>query len=134
VLAEDGIVASWPPTTGLPLVQADWQGLMQVFLNLVRNSEQALRSSARRELRIGAAQEAGRVVVRFADSGPGVRRPEQLFRPFAAQDGQPAMGLFVSRAIARSFGGDLLHEDSGEGACFAVTLRSVPAAEEAVYA
>jgi signal transduction histidine kinase len=67
------------------------------------------------------------VVVRFEDTGPGVRFPEELFKPFQGGGRATGLGLFVSRTIARSFAGDLQHEPRRHGSCFAVRLaRGVP--------
>jgi two-component system, LuxR family, sensor kinase FixL len=121
-LREDGISVTWSVEPGLPLVEADHQGLLQVFVNLARNSRQALQSSPRRELRISAAQENDLVVVRFRDTGPGVAHPEELFRPFQPGADSLGLGLYISRAILRAHGGGLRHEPQSEGCSFAVDL------------
>ena len=74
-LREAGISLVWEVGDGLPLVQADHHSLLQVFVNLARNSMQALEGRPVREVRISAAVESDLVVVRFRDSGPGVARP-----------------------------------------------------------
>jgi len=121
-LREDGISVTWSVEPGLPLVEADHKGLLQVFVNLARNSRQALQSSPRRELRISAAQENDLVVVRFRDTGPGVAHPEELFRPFQPGADSLGLGLYISRAILRAHGGGLRHEPQSEGCSFAVDL------------
>lgn len=115
----------WNIPEELPLAIADHHGLLQVFLNLVSNSRQAMEDADERVLAIHAVQNNDLVTVRFADSGPGIALPESLFRPF--QPGvQTGLGLYVSRAIVRSFGGDLRHEAAERGACFIVSLRLSP--------
>jgi C4-dicarboxylate-specific signal transduction histidine kinase len=124
-LREAGIDVVWDVTPGLPLVQADHHSLLQVFVNLARNSQQALENCERRQVRIAASVESDLVIVRFRDSGPGVPRPEELFRPFQPGAHSFGLGLYISRAILRSHGGGLRHEPQPSGCCFAVELWPV---------
>jgi two-component system, LuxR family, sensor kinase FixL len=73
-------------------------------------------------------------VIRFGDTGVGASSPENLFRPFQRGADSTGMGLYVSRAIARGFGGELVYEARDRGCRFAVTLRSLPLGEVAVNA
>jgi PAS domain S-box-containing protein len=121
-LHESGIELVWELPADLPAVRAERQRLLQVFLNLTQNSQRALEDSEVKQLRISAACEDGRVVVRFQDTGPGVAHPERLFRPFQQGAEVAGLGLYVSRAIMRAFAGDLRYETQDAGACFAVEL------------
>ncbi len=124
-LREAGIEVAWDVRPGLPLVQADRHSLLQVFVNLARNSQQALETCERREVRITAALENDLVIVRFQDSGRGVPNPDELFRPFQAGAHSLGLGLYISRAILRSHGGGLRYEPQPSGSCFAVELWPV---------
>ena len=121
-LREAGIAATWEVSPGLPLVRADHHGLLQAFINLARNSIQALEDGARKEIHITAHMERDLVVVRFRDTGPGVAHPEELFRPFQPGAHSVGLGLYITRAILRSHGGGLRYEAPDEGSCFAVEL------------
>jgi two-component system sensor kinase FixL len=121
-LREAGISLVWHVEDSLPLVQADHHSLLQVFVNLARNSKQALENAAEREVVISTAVENDVVLVRFRDSGPGVARPEELFRPFQAGAHSFGLGLYISRAILRSHGGGLRYEPETGGSCFTVEL------------
>jgi PAS domain S-box-containing protein len=128
-LLEADVEVAWETAADLPLVQCDQHGLLQVFVNLARNSQEALKRSSRRQLRISAAVENDLVLIRFRDTGPGVAHPEELFRPFHSGV-QPdshsfGLGLYISRAILRSFGGSLRYEPQDSGSCFAVELWPV---------
>jgi len=111
-------------------VQADHHSLLRVLLNLARNSRQALEGSPVKEVRISTAVESDLVLVRFRDSGPGVTRPDELFRPFQAGAHAFGLGLYVSRAILRSQGGGLRYESQSAGSCFTVELWPVENAIE----
>src|SRR6516164_7930736 len=128
---ESEINVEWDLREPLPLVWADRYGLIQVFLNLAKNSQRAMMSSEAKRLRILAEQENGKVVIRFEDTGMGVTSPEKLFQPFQTGAKSSGLGLYVSRVIMRSFGGDLSYEPRTQGSCFAAALRLAAAKESA---
>jgi two-component system sensor kinase FixL len=129
-LRDAGIELSWEIHGRLPLVQADQHSLLQVFVNLARNSQQALAHRTQAAVRITAALEKDLVVVRFRDNGPGVAHPEELFRPFHSGSRSYGLGLYISRAILRAHGGGLRYEPQPCGSCFAVELWPVENASE----
>ena len=131
---ESAIDVHWDVPESLPLVWADRYGLVQVFLNLAKNSQRAMISSATKRLSVVVREENGRVVIRFEDTGAGVASPENLFRPFQRGAKASGLGLYVSRAIMRSFGGELVYESRSEGSCFAVILPLHVPAEDPVNA
>jgi two-component system, LuxR family, sensor kinase FixL len=119
---DSGVEVEWETQESLPMLRADHYGLIQVFLNLAKNSQRAMESSSTRKLRVSASSENGRVVVRFQDTGTGVLHPEELFRPFQLSASTTGLGLYISRSIMRSFGGDLVYEPRTQGSCFAVII------------
>ncbi len=130
-LRESGITLIWNVGDGLPLVHADHHSLLQVFVNLSRNSIRALEDRPVREVHISADAESDLVVVRFRDSGPGVARPDELFRPFQVGAHSVGLGLYISRAILRAHGGGLRYDaEQGPGSCFTVELWPVENAVE----
>jgi two-component system sensor kinase FixL len=131
---QSNISVEWDLQESLPLVWADRYGLIQVFLNLAKNSQRAMTSRPNKRLRISAGVEKASVVVRMEDSGIGVARPENLFRQFQPGAESSGLGLYVSRAIMRSFGGELKYEPRPEGCCFAVIVPLHSATKEAVNA
>jgi two-component system sensor kinase FixL len=133
-LGESSIKIEWHTPEHLPLVWADRYGLTQVFLNLVKNSQRAMESTDVKELCISAMMEEKHVSIRFEDSGIGITNPENLFRPFRPGVDATGLGLYVSRSIMRSFGGDLLYEPRPQGCCFAVVVPAVIRVEETVNA
>src|ERR1700737_2349917 len=131
---ESDIDVRWDVRESLPLVWADRYGLIQVFLNLAKNSQRAMTSTRIKLVRIAAQEERGMVVIRFEDTGTGIASPENLFRQFQPGAQASGLGLYVSRAIMRSFGGELRYEPRSEGCCFAVVLPLRSAAEEVTNA
>jgi len=114
-------------------VLADRSSLMQVFLNLIKNSERAMRQQPQKELRITVEPRNQQVFVRFLDSGSGVRNPADLFKPFQQRAEATGLGLYLSRAFMRSFQGDLRFEPTTSGACFVVELSAAEKEGSATY-
>jgi PAS domain S-box-containing protein len=127
-LQESGVCVHWDLPESLPRVWGDRHSLLQVLLNLVKNSQRALQDREVRELSISASMEGERVVLRVRDSGSGVANPERLFQPFQPGAEATGLGLYLSRAFVRASGGDLRYEPQPASCCFALDLT--PYAEE----
>src|SRR5579862_3288033 len=69
---ESKIEMQWDVQESLPLVWADRYGLIQVFLNLAKNSQRAMTSTSKKQLQISAREERATVVIRFEDTGTGI--------------------------------------------------------------
>ena len=121
-LEEREITVVWDIDDEVPTVWADQQGLMQVFLNLLRNARTALEGVASPAVRIATARGPSTVQIRIFDNGPGVRNTDQLFHLFAPQASHSGFGLYISKAIMNSFRGDLTYEPQERGACFVLEL------------
>jgi len=85
---------------------------------------------------IDVAEEAGRVVVRVLDEGPGIPEAEleRAFEPFFRGDasrsretGGFGLGLGIARNIARAHGGDLVLQNRAEGGRAAILTLPHPA-------
>lgn len=123
----DGEVVFHIPA-GVPLVAGDAHGLMQIFLNLCQNSLRAVQESDKRRLTVAVKATPGAAVVSFSDSGPGVARPDILFHPFRAGADGSGLGLYISRELVRTFGGELQHVPTPSGCEFRVVIPAVTAA------
>jgi two-component system, LuxR family, sensor kinase FixL len=108
----------------LPMVHADEHGLLQVFLNLTQNALRAVSAGDTRKLTISAREDGQNVVVSFVDTGPGIADLPSLFHPFRPNAEGAGLGLYVSRTMARSFGGDLMHVATPHGCQFNVVLSA----------
>ncbi|HWD98627.1 MAG TPA: ATP-binding protein, partial [Bryobacteraceae bacterium] len=96
----------------------------RVFLNLLNNALEAMPDGG--AITITAERVVDKVIVRVADTGPGIPRAirDRLFQPFvtAGKNGL-GLGLALSRQAAHAHGGDLWVEDApGAGACFCIRL------------
>src|SRR5712664_1531062 len=128
-LRRNNIEVEFRPEPGLPSVIGDANQLIQVFLNLVTNAEQAIREvrdSGRIQVRL--INNANRVRVTVQDDGIGIR-PEALpriFDPFYTTKrpgGGTGLGLSICMSIIREHGGNIEAETlPAGGTAFTVTL------------
>jgi two-component system sensor kinase FixL len=126
-LEEAGIKGVWEVHPALPGVRAERSGLLQVFLNLAKNSSSALQGRDDARLSIAAYEIGGTVVIRISDNGPGISSAERLFQPFQPGATSTGLGLFVSRAMIRTFGGELHHRQQPGECSFIVELPAIVA-------
>ncbi len=128
-LRKNNITVDFLPDPVFPVVNGDSHQLMQIFLNLILNAEQAIREA--RELgtlRIRLEKNSKAVAVTFQDDGPGIA-PDVLpniFDPFytTKRPGRgTGLGLSICKAILREHGGEIEGSSGpGGGAVFTVTL------------
>ena len=106
-------------------VGADRIQLQQVIMNLIRNAGDATAGRSDAELVISSrTDEAGHVILCFADNGPGFSQAaDERFSPFASgKEGGLGLGLSISRTIVEAHGGRIWTEDEDGGArvCFSL--------------
>lgn len=105
--------------------------LDQMLANLLGNAAKYAGGVA--EVRVGRTGE--QVTIGVVDHGPGVppELRDHLFQRFSRADATRAMpgtglGLFITRALARANGGDLVHRDAEpQGAVFELSLPAATA-------
>ncbi len=119
---EFGGTVEWQLPHAVPSVLGERHGLLQSFLNLAQNSYRAVQETSVQRLRIVVTIRDPVAEVRFVDTGPGIRKPENLFAPFQSGADGSGLGLYVARAVVRSYGGDLRFEPQASGACFCIEL------------
>ncbi len=105
----------------------------QTVLNLVSNAVKFTPSAG--SIRVSCEVADDRVLVRVADTGPGVPpdKIEEIFEPFvqlgrSLSSGHEGvgLGLAISRDLARAMGGDVTVASTfGQGATFTLSLRRV---------
>ena len=125
---------------GLPVIVGDANQLIQVFLNLISNAEQAIkevRSSGRIQIRLGVLD--NRVFATVQDNGPGIK-PEalsKLFDPFFTTKrpgGGTGLGLSICMSIVREHGGNIEVESVPENGALFTLYFPVPVAHTRLVA
>jgi signal transduction histidine kinase len=108
----------------MPAVTVDRDRVGQIVWNLLTNAVQAMQSAG--VLQVNAILSDERLRIEVCDSGPGIAPAdrERVFEPLFTTKAQGVgLGLSVSRAYARSNGGDLYVKDGpSQGACFCLDL------------
>jgi len=128
-LRKNNITVDFLREPGLPYAQGDPQQLMQVFLNVIVNAEQAIREArAGGTLRIRLGKSANSVWASFQDDGTGIP-PETLpliFDPFytTKRPGRgTGLGLSICKSVMKEHNGNVEAANApGGGAVFTVTL------------
>jgi len=114
-------------------VIADPDHLHRLFVNLIRNAAQAVRTASAhdpdhpRRVTISAQPSGAKVAIRIADTGCGIpaKAVERLFEPFVSGRGgeSSGLGLAIARELARAQGGELELITTGpQGTTFQLTL------------
>lgn len=117
----------------IPPVYAEKGEVQQVLMNIALNAYQAMNESGGKLIVETSQDDAGYVVIKVADTGPGIPKQHlsRIFDPFFTTKSETegtGLGLSVSRGIVEKYGGRIEVETrAGEGATFVVKL---PAAEE----
>jgi len=117
----------------LPEVNVSTDQMRQVFLNLIKNAEDAMPDGGK--LTIRTRYRKGRVEIDIADSGAGIA-PENIkniFEPFYTTKGVKGtgLGLSVSYGIIKNYNGEIsVDSEPDKGATFTIQL---PVVSERVF-
>jgi len=113
------------------MVDADYDQLFRVLLNLSRNALQAMESRATRDpgrdqIRITGRREGAVVVIEVSDTGPGFspKASEHLFEAFqgSTRTGGTGLGLAIAAELVRAHGGDIRLVEGTIGATLRLTI------------
>lgn len=117
-----GGVIHWQVHPDHSSIAADRSDLLQVLLNLAQNSLRAVEDCPQKELTIEVAERNRQSIIQVRDSGVGINDTKLLFQPFHPDSHGSGLGLYVSRAIVRSFGGELHYIPTSSGSCFEIAI------------
>jgi nitrogen fixation/metabolism regulation signal transduction histidine kinase len=105
---------------------ADENLLLQVIINLARNSWEALRDEDNGMIMIQAAENDNhQTVIEIIDNGPGIPAEllDKIFVPFfTTRENGSGIGLSLSRQIMRLHGGSLTVQSIPGRTCFSIVL------------
>jgi PAS domain S-box-containing protein len=128
-LRKNNITVDFLKEAGVPYALGDPHQLMQVFLNLIVNAEQAIREARDKgTLRIRLGKGDNSVWVSFHDDGPGIPKENlaSIFDPFytTKRPGRgTGLGLSICKSVMKEHNGSVEATNSPEGgSVFTVTL------------
>jgi PAS domain S-box-containing protein len=128
-LRKSNITVDFLQDPTLPAVMADPNQLMQVFLNLILNADQAIRESREKgTIRIRLGRNPDSVWVMFQDDGPGIAQEvlPHIFDPFftTKRPGRgTGLGLSICKTLLREHNGNIEAATAqGGGAVFTIKL------------
>jgi len=128
-LRKNNVTVDFLKEAGVPYALGDPHQLMQVFLNLIVNAEQAIRAARDKgTLRIRLGKGSNSVWVSFHDDGPGIPKENlaSIFDPFytTKRPGRgTGLGLSICKSVMKEHNGSVEAANSPEGgAVFTVTL------------
>jgi signal transduction histidine kinase len=126
-LTDAGVVARLHPSPPV-FAASDPAMVEQILLNLLKNAIEALAPG--NLVQVSTSRDESQAYIEIFDNGPGLdaEAESRLFQPFATTKGSQGtgLGLAVSRRLARTLGGDLVHVPSPQGVRWRLAL---PAAE-----
>ncbi|MHB8413304.1 MAG: hybrid sensor histidine kinase/response regulator [Candidatus Acidiferrales bacterium] len=136
VLASRNITVEFDASAELPQIEADPNHLIQVFVNLLTNAEQAIasvRDHGRIRIHVGKFED--KADIRIDDDGPGIpaESRSRIFDPFFTTrraSGGSGLGLTICLVIIKEHGGTIEAQPSPEGgARFRILLPLLQSAE-----
>jgi PAS domain S-box-containing protein len=132
-LRKNNITVDFLKETSVPYALGDPHQLMQVFLNLIVNAEQAIREARDKgTLRIRLGKSDDSVWVSFQDDGPGIPKGSlaSIFDPFytTKRPGRgTGLGLSICKSVMKEHNGSVEAANGPDGgAVFRVTLPVSP--------
>jgi signal transduction histidine kinase len=112
----------------LPAVSVDADKMRQVFLNLLRNAEEALEPGGRIDVSVDLTVSGGqkKIRVRLSDDGPGIpdKDRDNIFEPFfTTKPSGFGLGLANARKIVEQHNGSIrLSRKRGRGTSFVILI------------
>ena len=113
------------------VVEADYDQLFRILLNLSRNAVQAMesretRDPGRDQIRITGRREGAVVVIEVSDTGPGFsdKARAHLFEAFqgSTRTGGTGLGLAIAAELVRAHGGEIRLVEGTIGATLRLTI------------
>jgi signal transduction histidine kinase len=118
----------------LPQVWGDGHQLFQAFAQIVENAFDALEEAGGGTLRVSAQYEKNQVVLRFSDTGQGIKEPHRVFDPFyttKAVGKGTGLGLSAVYGVVQDHQGQITCHNKPEGGAVFVLQLPAPAQKNA---
>jgi nitrogen fixation/metabolism regulation signal transduction histidine kinase len=108
------------------IIEADFQQLEQVLINLLKNAVYAMKNSPEKRIMISVTHTDQRIQITIADNGKGISADvlNKIFIPFfTTRPEGSGIGLTLSRQIMHRHGGHIeVYSEEGKGSRFVLIL------------
>ena len=125
LLKEKNITLKYKDMDDEMFIEGDYNRLIQVFINIVKNSIEAIGKNG--AIKIEVNQTDNEIEIRVHDSGEGIDKSdmEKLKKPFfTTKQNGTGLGVALSNEIIEAHGGKLEYESTiGKGTTTIVTLK-----------
>jgi signal transduction histidine kinase len=115
-------------TDDKPVMKADVDKMKRVFVNLVKNSIEAMPKGG--TLTVKSKEAKGRTEITLADTGAGIPKDslDKLFSPlFTTKAKGMGFGLAICKRVVEAHGGRISAESTvGKGTAFTITMPTEP--------
>ena len=120
----------------VPAISGDEERLRQVFLNFIKNAQEAIGNGREGTIAIRTKAKDTAVIVQIQDDGPGIAQEDlaRIFEPYytTKADGT-GLGLPVAYKIIKEHGGDIqVCSFQGEGSCFSLIFPVIREAKRMI--
>lgn len=106
-------------------ILADYNRLSQVFINLIKNSIEALEGIDDAKITVSIIENKSNIIIKVKDNGSGIS-PENIRRMnepfFTTKRNGTGLGVYLSTEIIKAHGGSIRYESSENGTTAIVTL------------
>ncbi|HCZ10870.1 MAG TPA: hypothetical protein DHV16_01145 [Nitrospiraceae bacterium] len=111
----------------LPSIQCYPGHIKQILLNLIKNAEEAMHLSERKQISVTTEEEGDFIRLKVSDTGCGIPegKMKQVFAPLiTSKAGSTGLGLSICRGIVEKYGGDIsIKSREGKGAVVTLSLK-----------
>ena len=111
-------------TASLPKIEIDEKQMHEVFMNLLKNSEEAMPKGG--TITISTSKKDDNIHINFKDTGIGISQKviKKIFDPFfTTKESGTGLGLSVCYGIVKAHGGEIIYESKmGKGTAAVILL------------
>ena len=106
-------------------IMADYNRLSQVFINLIKNSIEALEEKKSGRIKVNINEDKNNIIIKVIDNGTGISEEnlKRMNKPFfTTKNNGTGLGVYLSTEIVKAHNGTINYESNNKGTTATVTL------------
>lgn len=108
-------------------IMADYNRLSQVFINIIKNSIEALENTRNGKIELSVTESKSNIIINISDNGCGIsdedmKRMNEPF--FTTKSNGTGLGVYLSTEIVKAHGGEIKYTSQGRGVSVDVILSN----------